>query len=350
VGYIRDDEKAGEGAVKFYLIGAFSSAIMVYGMSLIFGLAGTTSITKLGALVSSGTVPSAMLLKSAVLLLLVGLGFKLAMVPFHSWLPDAMEGAPAAVAGFISVAPKAAGLAVVIRIFGEAFPLTQLQMVGTLTILAMATMTLGNLMALPQRNIKRLLAYSSIGHIGYILVGVIAANELGAGGVMVYVAAYVLMNLGAFACVIAVANRVGTSDIEGFAGLSRRCLPLALVFVVFLLSLAGMPPTAGFIGKLLVFGAAVKRSLGEAGVNPLATPYLWLAVVGVLNSVVSVYYYMRVAYQMFFCEPREETGVEGSNLLWLVTGFAAVMILVIGIFPNGFIAAAQTAAEKLVLH
>jgi len=350
VGYIRDDRKAGEGAVKFYLIGAFSSAIMVYGMSFIFGLAGTTSISMLGNLVASGQLQSTLLLKSSVLLLMVGLGFKLAMVPFHSWLPDAMEGAPSAVSGFISVAPKAAGLAIVIRIFGEAFPLTHLQMVGTLTVLAIATMTLGNLMALPQTNIKRLLAYSSIGHIGYIMVGVIAANELGISGVMVYVVAYLFMNLGAFACVIAVSNRLGSSEIEDFAGLSRRCLPIALVFAVFLFSLCGLPPTAGFIGKLLVFAGAVKKSCSQAGVNPLATPYLWLVIVGVLNSVISVYYYMRVTYQMFFAEPKDDTGVDGSGLLWLGTGIADAMILIIGIFPNSLIAAAQAAAEKLVLH
>ena len=371
VGYIRQNPKAGEAAVKFFLIGAFSSAIMVYGMSFIFGLAGTTSITKIGILVSTGALEGSMLLRMGVLMLLVGLGFKLAMVPFHSWLPDAMEGSSAAVAGFISVAPKAAGLAVIIRVFGEAFPLSYALkavaegfpagtvklatgMLGTLSILAVATMTFGNLMALPQRNVKRLLAYSSIAHIGYILVGVISISTgtLGVEGVVVYVLAYVFMNLGAFACVIAVSNRIGSDDIEDYAGLSRRNLPIALLLVLFLLSLGGLPPTAGFIGKLMVFGAAIKSAqwVGANGSSLWASPFIWVALAGVLNSVVSIYYYMRLAYQMFFREPRENTGIEGSQMLWIGAGFSGAMILIVGLFPNSFILAARTAAQNLFIY
>ncbi|MBI2194167.1 MAG: NADH-quinone oxidoreductase subunit N [Planctomycetes bacterium] len=346
VGYIRDDLKAGEGAVKFYLIGAFASAIMVYGMSLLYGLLGTTSITEMGRLVGqAGRNP--MLLKIAVLLLSVGLGFKLAVVPFHSWLPDAMEGGPTPVAAYISVAPKAAGLAVLIRIFGEAFPLDKIQMAGMLSVLALATMTFGNLMAIPQRNVKRLLAYSSIGHIGYILIGVIAANELGAGGILVYVVAYVFMNLGAFACVVAVSNRIGSEEIDDYAGLSQRNLPVALLLVLFLLSLGGLPPTAGFIGKWLVFGSAIQAA--QALPDPWASPYLWLVIAAVLNSVVSIYYYFRLAYQMFFRPPREATGVEGSGVLWLGTGVAAAATLLVGIFPSPVIDAAQSAVKLLQL-
>lgn len=346
VGYIRNDLKAGEGAVKFYLIGAFASAIMVYGMSFIYGLLGTTSISEIGVIMAKAG-KATLLVKVSILLLTVGLGFKLAVVPFHSWLPDAMEGGPTPVAAYISVAPKAAGLAVLLRIFGEAFPLSKVQMVGTLTVLAIATMTFGNLMAIPQRNVKRLLAYSSIGHIGYILIGVIASNELGAGGVLVYVLAYVFMNLGAFACVIAVSNRLGSDDIEDYAGLSQRSLPIALLLVLFLLSLGGLPPTAGFLGKWLVFGSAVDAA--RALPNPWASPYLFLVIAGILNSVVSIYYYFRLAHQMFFREPRERTGIEGSGVLWLGMGFAAVMILLLGIFPGQMIDAAQSAVKLLHL-
>jgi len=348
VGFVRTDVRAGEAAIKFFLIGAFSSAIMVYGMSFIYGLTGSTSITVIGKLISSGAVPNSMLLKMGVLLVLVGLGFKLALVPFHSWLPDAMQGATSAISGFISVAPKAAGLAVVVRVFGEAFPLTKLELVGLLSFISIVTMTFGNLMALHQTDLKRLLGYSSVAHIGYILVGVIAANKLGASGVAIYVIAYLLMNLGAFGCIIAVANKTGSTDIEDYAGLSHRNLPMALILVLFLLSLGGLPPTVGFIGKWYVFAAAIQTMQATNGT--LTSPYLWLTVFGLLNSVVAIYYYLRVVYQMFFREPRENTGIECSPLLWLGTGFAAVFILVLGIAPQIFVGAAEAAASKLTIY
>lgn len=344
VGYIREDEKSGEAAVKFYLIGAFSSGVMVYGMSLIYGLLGTTSITEMGRQLTEHPELATTLLRVSVLFLLVGLGFKLAMVPFHSWLPDAMEGGPTPVAAFISVAPKAAGVAILLRIFGEAFPLSKIQMVGLLSVLAIATMTFGNLMAIPQRNIKRLLAYSSIGHIGYILIGVIAANEYGVTGVLVYILAYIFMNLGAFACVVAVSNRVGSDEIEDYAGLAQRSLPIALLMVVFLLSLGGLPPTAGFIGKWYIFGSAI-----QAHHDGHSWWFLVLAVAGVLNSVVAIYYYFRLPYQMFFQEPRENTGVEGSRLLWLGMGISAAMVLLVGMLPSQVIDAAKAAAKLLNL-
>lgn len=347
VGYIREDLKSGEAALKFFLIGAFSSAIMVYGMSLLYGLLGTTSISEMGKQLMENPEKTTTLLRVSVLFLLVGLGFKLAMVPFHTWLPDAMEGGPTPVAAFISVAPKAAGLAIVIRIFGEAFPLSKIQMTGILSVLAIATMTFGNLMAIPQRNVKRLLAYSSIGHIGYILIGVIAANEFGAAGVMIYIIAYIFMNMGAFACVVSISNGIGSDEIEDYAGLAQRNFPIAFLLVIFLLSLGGLPPTAGFIGKWYVFGSAIKAAHGVP--EPFSSPYLWLAVAGILNSVISVYYYFRLVYQMFFREPRENTGLEGSGLLLLSAGFSAAMVLIVGIFPNPFIAAAKSAVALLHL-
>ncbi|MBM4049278.1 MAG: NADH-quinone oxidoreductase subunit N, partial [Planctomycetes bacterium] len=335
VGFLRRDLKSNEAAVKYFLVGSFCAAIMLYGISLVYGLTGSTHIAVVGEVVG-GELEHGLLLTIAVFCILAGLGFKIAMAPFHFWAPDAFEGAPTPVTAFISVAPKAAGLAVLLRVFCVALPLADVNAQTALAVLSAVTMTVGNLMAIPQNNVKRLFAYSSIAHIGYILIGLVVADQIGLEGVLIYVLAYVFMNLGAFACVIAISNRIGSDDITNYGGISERSMPLALIFIVFLLSLAGLPPTAGFVGKFVVFAAAIK------------TGYVWLAVIAIMNSVISVYYYFRIAYYMYFKPAKEATALEVGESLKFALTVTLGMTLLIGILPGRFLANARAAVHSAV--
>jgi len=354
VGFTRDQLVSSEGAVKYFLVGAFSSAIMLYGMTLLYGLAHSTNLYDLSEWYrgySGG--PNAALLTAAIFFVLVGFGFKIAMVPFHMWVPDVYQGAPTPVTAFLAVASKAVGMAVLLRTFLVGLPAP----VGVLAVLAAVTMTVGNLLAIPQRNVKRLLAYSSIGHVGYVLMGFVAsqaaaramggygngalAADLGLQGVLVYLAGYLVMNIGAFTVVMAVANRTSGEDIEHFSGLSQRDPALAYLMTLFLLSLAGIPPTVGFLAKFYVIGAAIQSKL------------VWLAVVAGLNSAIALYYYFRIVHQMFFVAPhpasshplpqgegRGEGRGLGSGLRsdfggvgWIL-GLTAGLVLGLGMFPE----------------
>ena len=292
-GFLRADKRSAESGIKYFLFGAFTSTIMLYGFSLLFGFTGATGYEAvaagMGKLMGEQT---RWLVMVSLGLVLVGFGFKISAVPFHFWAPDVYEGAPTPVTAFISVASKAAGFAVLIRFLLVIFPLARSEWVALLSALSVVTMTLGNVLAIPQRNIKRMLAYSSIAQAGYVLIGVVSVSNpkvepYGPASALFYLGAYMLTNIVAFAVVIAVTNALGTEDMQGLYGLSRRSLGLGVAMIAAMLSLGGVPPMAGFFAKLGVFAAAVGQGL------------VWLAVVGVLNSIVALYYYLNVIRYVF---------------------------------------------------
>jgi len=324
-GFFRDDKKSNEAAIKYFLYGAIASAVMLYGLSLLYGVSGSLNLNDLAFLFSS-TVEASVRNVGMLggILVLVGLGFKIALVPFHQWAPDTYEGAPTPVTAFLSIGPKAAGFAILLRVFLVALPALAERWTGLIGVLALATMILGNLLALQQTNVKRLLAYSSIAQAGYILIGLVAFNNPGLAnpfnglnGVLIYLAAYLFTNLGAFICVIAVEHATGAVDIADYAGMVKRSPLIAALLAFFFLSLAGIPPTVGFIGKFFVFGAALKAG------------YLFLAAVGVVMSVVSVFYYFNIVRACFFLEPKDATPIQMPRLVTasLVVSGAAVLLL-----------------------
>lgn len=321
-GFTKENPRADEAALKYVIYGAFSSGLMLYGISILYGLTGSLNFYAINQSLASGTVSQITMLV-AVVLMLVGLGYKISAVPFHFWTPDVYEGAPVTVTAFLSVTSKAAGFALLIRFFKIGFIdvsaqpamagmwqiLHGLNWTDIIAVLSVLTMTVGNLVALWQNNMKRLLAYSSIAHAGYLLMGFVTLTDQGISAMLLYFVAYLLMNLGAFYIVMLVANKYHTEDIEGYSGLGYRSPYAAFTLTVFLFSLTGIPPTFGFIGKLYLFAALIH------------TEYIWLAVVGVLNSVVSLYYYAKVIKQMYLVQPVENTKVEfnfATNLLMTV--------------------------------
>jgi NADH-quinone oxidoreductase subunit N len=277
------DNKSTESGFKYFLFGAMTSAVMLYGFSLIYGFTGTTDIYEITEMIKTGDL-SLTLAIGTLILVMVGFGFKISVVPFHFWAPDVYEGAPTPVAGFLSTASKAAGFAVLMRILLTVYadPLVIPYWVIIVAALSVFSMTLGNAMAIPQKNIKRLLAYSSIAHAGYALIGVAALSELGIASVVFYLVVYVVTNLAAFGVVAAFWRISGSDQIADYAALSRRSPTLAIIMLVTFLSLAGMPPLGGFVAKFFVFAAAVNAGL------------VWLAIIGVLNAIVGLYYYLVV--------------------------------------------------------
>lgn len=292
-GFMTNDDKSTEAGFKYFLFGAMTSTIMLYGFSLLYGFTGTTNIYQMAQNVQAGELSLGVLFGS-VLLVLVGFGFKVSAVPFHFWAPDVYEGSPTPVAGFLSTASKAAGFAVLLRVLIAAFPSIAPYWGAIVAALATATMTLGNLLALAQKNIKRMLAYSSIAHAGYAMIGVVAISALGVTSVVFYLITYVVTNLAAFGVVAAVGRITGSDDIASYAGLSRRSPTLALAMLVSFLSLSGMPPFGGFIVKFGVFAAAIQANL------------VWLAVIGVLNSIVGLYYYLTVLKVVYLYRSEDE--------------------------------------------
>lgn len=320
-GHIKDSQRSSEAALKYVIYGAFSSGSMIYGMSLIYGLTGATNLYHINEVLTIGVSDRLTLLVSAILIL-VGLGYKIASVPFHFWCPDVYEGAPTPITAFLSVAPKAAGFAVLIRFFYGAFstPSFTFEWVALLTIICVLTMTLGNLSAIPQNNLKRLLAYSGIAHAGYMLMGVVVLTSKGLKAVLFYLAVYLFMNLGAFLVVLTVADKLGSEDIKDYKGLGWRSPFVAFVMAVFLFSLTGIPPTAGFVGKWYLFAALVDGR------------YYWLAVVGVLNSVISLYYYTRIIRTMFLEVPSDETKPSFSPIHIVLLAILVVPTMLLGIY------------------
>ena len=301
-GFLTHSPRSSEAAFKYITYGAVASGTMLFGLSLLFGMAGTGDLTQIGGrlteLLASGEVaPLAVLI--ALTFVLAGIGYKIASVPFHMWSPDVYEGAPIPMTAFLSVASKSAGFALFIRFFYTGFGSTGLMESVDwplmLAIVSALTMTVGNLAALPQQNVKRLLAYSSIAHGGYLLMGGVLRTSEGIGAILFYLIVYLFMNLGAFYVVVLVANEMGSETIDGYRGLGSRAPLIAIAMVIFLASLTGIPPFAGFFGKWLLFTAVLEQG------------YYWLALVGLLNSVVSLYYYARIFKAMFFEDADEET-------------------------------------------
>ena len=330
-GYFRESPASSEAGMKYLLLGAFASAFFLYGIALIYGAAGTTSIPDIAAKLSSDG--QSLLLLAGMFLLIVGFGFKVAIVPFHQWAPDVYEGAPTTIAAFISAGPKAAGFAAFIRIFMEALPDIQPEWSGIIVLLAMLTMTVGNIIAIAQTNIKRMLAYSSIAHAGYVLIGLAAANSDGKSSAMLYLLVYCVMNIGAFGAVILARTADGESlMISDYAGLGFRKPLLGMFMTLMLLSLAGFPPTAGFVGKFYLFKSAIGAKL-----------YL-LVIVGAINTAISAFYYLRVVVTMYMREPEEElefSPYPSTLVIGLV--LAAIGVLLIGILPSLLLNPAQNA-------
>jgi NADH-quinone oxidoreductase subunit N len=326
-GFMLADEKSTEAGFKYLLFGALTSTIMLYGFSLVFGFAGTTDIYQLAEMFTVGSLAPAVAF-GILALILVGLGFKVSVVPFHFWAPDVYEGAPTPVAGFLSTASKAAGFAVLVRLFFVIFPDPQLDLARgwgmTLAVIAAITMTVGNLLALPQTNIKRLIAFSSVAHAGYALIGVVALSQLGAASVVFYLAAYIATNLLAFGIVMAFSRVTGLEDLKDYSGMSRRSPWLALMMLSAFLSLAGMPPFAGFVAKVFVFAAGI-----QAG-------YVWLVIIGILNSIIGVYYYLNaMKYVYLYRMPGED---EEDHPLPMTRPYAiALAVLTIGVILIGTI-------------
>jgi proton-translocating NADH-quinone oxidoreductase chain N len=335
-GYLREDPKSNEAAIKYFLYGAVASAAMLYGMSLLYGVTGSTNLSGIAMALGEAEASLHGIIFPAVILLLVGFGFKIAAVPFHQWAPDAYEGAPTPVTAFLSVGPKAAGFAVLARVFLTALPSFQPDRVALLAGISAVTMTLGNLVAIWQKNIKRMLAYSSIAQAGYILLGVVATSALGMTSLVFYLIIYLFANLGAFIVIITFSNGGGGDAIEDYAGLSQRSPALALAMLLFLLSLAGIPPLAGFVGKFYLFAAVMKEG------------FLWLVLVGVLNSIVSLYYYLQVVRQMYIIPPRTEEAVPIS---WVLSGallIAMAGVLLLGIYPTPLVELIRVAARAFL--
>ena len=326
-GFNRANKKSNEAGLKYFLLGAFSTGFMLYGMALIYGATGTTRLYKIAAVVGQMTLPSAnIMLVAGMLLMMTGFAFKIAAAPFHMWTPDVYEGAPTPMTAFMSAGPKAAGFAALLRLFLVALPTLQVEWSQVLWVLAVLTMTVGNITALRQDNIKRVLAYSSIAHAGYALVGFAAGNGTGVSGILFYMLSYSFMNIGAFAIIILVAKKGETNgNVADFAGLGFKRPLLALAMTLFLFSLAGVPPAAGFIGKFYLFSGAIQKG------------YIWLAVIGVLNSAASAYYYLRIMVYMYFKEATEEfEWIQVTAPVALALVIAVAGTLIPGIVPSSY--------------
>jgi NADH-quinone oxidoreductase subunit N len=328
---IRREAHSIEAAFKYFLLGAFSSAFFVYGIAFTYGVSGSTSLDRIGAAIAAQSMSGDPMILLAIGLLIVGFGFKVAAVPFHMWSPDAYEGAPAVVTGFMSTGVKAAAVAAFARVFLSAFEPMSAEWVPVLWFIAAATMIVGTVIGVAQTSLKRMLAYSSIAHAGYLLVALVAGGDVGKAAILYYLAAYALTNLGAFGIIALLGSRErANDDLRDYAGLWYSHPALATLMTIFLLSLGGFPPTAGFIGKWYVFSAAV-----GAG-------YYWLAIIGVLSSVVSVFFYLRVVVMMYMSE-RDARPLPAPITTFAFAGLAVSVfgILYLGILPTRLIDLAQ---------
>jgi NADH-quinone oxidoreductase subunit N len=333
VGLLKD-AKSTEAALKYLLLGAVASAIMLYGMALVFGFTGETGLSEI-ARVIQGMSPATLLASPAfilgVVLMIAGFGFKIAAIPFHMWVPDVYEGAPTPITAYLSVASKAAGFAIILRVFYSAFGFPDWLSLNwglIFAVLSAIGMTLGNVAAIPQTNIKRLLGYSSIAQAGYLLVGVAtvglsaATDVVGRSSVLFFLVSYALTNMGAFIAIIAISDKLRSDQISDYAGMGKRAPLLALALTLCLISLIGMPPAAGFMAKFYIFSGAVQHGL------------LWLVIIAVINSVISAYYYLRVVKVMWLGEPASAEKVPASGALKLALSLACFGVLLLGIIPG----------------
>ncbi|TMB42065.1 MAG: NADH-quinone oxidoreductase subunit N [Deltaproteobacteria bacterium] len=335
VGMLRREVRSNEASLKYFLLGAFATGFLLYGIAFFYGATGSTRLDVVAQAVARDGLTPFLLLGLA--LVLVGFGFKVALIPFHVWTPDVYEGAPTAVTAFMAVGVKAAAFAAFARVFAGALVSVAASWTGVLWVLAALTMTVGNVGAVTQRNVKRMLAYSSIAHAGYALVGLVTATKAGEAALLYYLVVYAVMNLGAFGVLIALGRRGEPNEmLQDFAGVGFRQPVLGLTMAVFMLSLAGIPPTAGFAGKFYLFSAAV-----DAG-------YVGLAVIGVLNSVISVYYYLGVLVQMYMTEGTRPIDAPATRPYLLATIlFAGVATLLLGVFPSGTMELARVSVASL---
>jgi len=345
-GFLKDG-KSSESAIKYMLLGAVASAVLLYGMALVFGVTGQTQIGGIAAAIQTSGYSSIMdnpALVMGIVLIIAGFGFKIAAIPFQMWVPDVYEGATTPVVAFLSVGSKAAGFAIIMRLFFSAFEFPEslsLDWGAVYATLAVLGMIIGNASAIPQTNIKRMLGYSSIAQAGYLLVGlatmgIAPANEvIGRSAILFFLFSYALANLGAFAAIIAIGNKINSDEIKDYAGMGKRAPVLALCLTVSLISLIGMPPAAGFIGKFYIFSGAVQNGL------------LWLVIIAVLNSVISAFYYLRVVKVMWFNEPPSLEKVPSSGALRLSLLFTTLGVLAVGIAPNLMLTFAEWAARML---
>jgi NADH-quinone oxidoreductase subunit N len=333
-GFIKPNQRSNEAAVKYFLLGAFSLGILLYGMSLMYGLSGTTSLRVMSGLFAGQTRDPRLVL--AVILVVAGMGFKIAAVPFHMWAPDVYEGAPTPVTAFLSVGSKAAAFALLLRIFLEGLPVMNADWRLLFWVLSVVTMTVGNLAAVTQSNLKRMLAYSSIAHAGYLLIGVVSGTPRGITAMLIYLAIYAFMQLGAFAVIVMMHRQdVVGDELKDFSGLHARHPLAAFAMLVFMLSLGGIPPTAGFMGKFWLFSAAIDAQ------------YYGLAVIAVLNSAISLYYYVRVAVFMYLRKETSGSEPVSSPALSLALVVAVVATLGLGVYPRLLFDAAEASARTL---
>jgi len=325
-GIWRQRLQSNEAALKYFLLGAFASGFLLYGIALVYGATGSVKLGEIAAYVNAHGGSTMLLI--GVAMLIVGFGFKVAAAPFHVWTPDVYEGAPTTITAFMAVGVKAAAFAAFARVFLHTLGAIHGQWEGILWILAALTMTVGNITAIVQHNVKRMLAYSSIAHAGYLLVAMVAGKELGGAALMYYLVAYGLMNLGAFGVIIAMGRKgEPNEEFSDFAGLGFRYPLLAMAMTVFMLSLTGVPPLVGFTGKFYIFSAAVKAG------------YVWLAVIGVLNSVISAYYYIRVVVNMYMYEgDTAPERLSARPALALAILIAATGTILLGVFPSASMA------------
>jgi NADH-quinone oxidoreductase subunit N len=319
VAYHREDSLvSSEAALKLFILSVFTASIMAFGISLIYGETGTIFFQELADLKPAAT--TGMIL--GVLFILIGLGFKIGAVPFHNWIPDIYHGAPTPVTSFLSIAPKGAALAIILRFFFSTFGDYKEDWVWLIVAISVLSMTYGNIVAIAQKDIKRLLAYSGIAQIGNVLIGVAAVTKLGSDSILYYLLAYLFANIGAFAVVIAFSNRTNSDLIEDYSGLNRRSPFLAFAFLIFLLSLAGVPPLAGFLGKIYVFAAAVKAGL------------IFLLIVGLINIIIGMYYYLVVVKKLYIAEPTDHSPITVPWALKTVIYVSLAGVLLLGIYPK----------------
>jgi len=330
-GMMREDKRSIEAAMKYFLLGAFATGFLLYGIALLYGATGSLHLKEVGSYIASKNLLKNPMLMMSLVFLTIGFGFKIASVPFHMWTPDVYEGAPTSITAFMATGVKAAGFSALVRVFFSALPGFRPDWTSIMWLIAVATMTVGNIVAISQENIKRMLAYSSIAHAGYILVAFVAGNNLGTSGILFYLMAYAFMNIGAFTVVILLGKKGEENTlITDYAGIGFKYPLLAASMTIFLLSMAGIPPLGGFMAKFYVFSAAVESK------------FYWLVIIGVLNSAVSVYYYLRVTVLMYFRESeREITGLQFSPASVFALIVAVVGTLYMGIFPANVLSFAQ---------
>ncbi len=330
-GFLRHDIKSNEAALKYFLLGAFASALLLYGTAMIYGLSGTTNLRGIARYLTTHGITTNPALMLSMILFISAFGFKIAAAPFHMWAPDVYEGAPTSVTAFMSVGPKAAGFAALGRIFFIAFAGLRVDWTAIFIPVAILTMAVGNILALSQTNIKRMLAYSSIAHAGYALIGIIVGGSEGLASMMNYLFIYAFMNIGAFTVVIMLRTEKCKGDeISDYEGLAKAHPLAAALMLIFMFSLTGIPPTAGFIGKFYLFMAAV-----NAG-------YTWLAIIAVIFSAISAYFYLRIVIYMYMRDPRAELNLSTSKATRLTLAVTGLAVLFIGILPSNVIDLARS--------